>query len=337
MISVKGLRKHYQVHKRPPGLKAALRSLVHRDYTTVKAVDGISFDIRPGERVGFLGPNGAGKTTTLKVLAGLLHPSDGEVRVDGHVPRHREDAFLKKIMLVMGQKQQLLWDLPPSETFELNRAIYDGPAAQYRRTLDELVGLLELGDLIGKPTRQLSLGERMKCELAAALIHRPKVLFLDEPTIGLDVSMQVTMRSFIKAYNESTGATLILTSHYMDDVAALCPRVIVIDKGTLSYDGGLEALAQRVRPEKRVVLRLERAVDAHAIASLGKVVTHEAGMAVLQVPQEAVNATVARALGHLPVLDLTVENAPLEEVMSELFAQNRAARLAPAQASVEVA
>ena len=327
MISVKGLRKHYQVHKRPPGLKAALRSLVHRDYTTVKAVDGISFDIRPGERVGFLGPNGAGKTTTLKVLAGLLHPSAGEVRVDGHVPRHREDAFLKKIMLVMGQKQQLLWDLPPSETFELNRAIYDVPAAQYRRTVDELVSLLELGDLIGKPTRQLSLGERMKCELAAALIHRPKVLFLDEPTIGLDVSMQVTMRSFIKAYNESTGATLILTSHYMDDVAALCPRVIVIDKGTLSYDGSLTALAQRVRPEKRVVLRLEREVDAAQLATLGKVVTHEAGMAVLQVPQEAVNATVARALGSLPVLDLTVENAPLEEVMSELFAQNRAARV----------
>ncbi|MBF5042104.1 ATP-binding cassette domain-containing protein [Aggregicoccus sp. 17bor-14] len=338
MISVKGLRKHYQVHKRPPGLKAALRSLVHRDYTTVKAVDGISFDIRPGERVGFLGPNGAGKTTTLKVLSGLLHPSEGEVRVDGHVPRHREDAFLKKIMLVMGQKQQLLWDLPPSETFELNRAIYDVPMAQYRRTVDELVGLLELGDLIGKPTRQLSLGERMKCELAAALIHRPKVLFLDEPTIGLDVSMQVTMRRFIKAYNESTGATLILTSHYMDDVAALCPRVVVIDKGQLSYDGGLEALAQRVRPEKRVVLRLEREVDAAALAPLGKVVTHEAGMAVLQVSQEAVNATVARALGQLPVLDLTVENAPLEEVMSELFSQNRAARLAaPAESSAEVA
>ena len=326
MISVKGLRKHYQVHKRPPGLKAALRSLVHRDYTTVRAVDGISFDIRPGERVGFLGPNGAGKTTTLKVLAGLLHPSDGEVRVDGHVPRHREDAFLKKIMLVMGQKQQLLWDLPPSETFELNRAIYDVPAAQYRRTVDELVSLLELGDLIGKPTRQLSLGERMKCELAAALIHRPKVLFLDEPTIGLDVSMQVTMRSFIKAYNESTGATLILTSHYMDDVAALCPRVIVIDKGQLSYDGGLDALVQRVRPEKRVVLRLNQPVAAESLAPLGKVVTHDNVTAVLQVPQESVNTTVSRALSSLPVQDLTVENAPLEEVMSELFAETKARR-----------
>ena len=326
MISVRDLRKHYQVHKRPPGLKAALRSVIHRTYTSVKAVDGISFEIKPGERVGFLGPNGAGKTTTLKVLSGLLHPSSGEVRVDGHVPRHREDAFLKKIMLVMGQKQQLLWDLPPAETFELNRAIYDVPRAQFKQTLEELVTLLELEELISKPTRQLSLGERMKCELAAALIHRPKVLFLDEPTIGLDVSMQATMRTFIKSYNERNGATLILTSHYMDDVAALCPRVIVIDKGLLSYDGGLDALVQRVRPEKRVVLRLNQAVTADSLASLGKVVTHDNATAVLQVPQDAVNATVSRALSSLPVQDLTVENAPLEEVMSELFAETKARR-----------
>ncbi|QRK09175.1 ATP-binding cassette domain-containing protein [Archangium violaceum] len=326
MISVRDLRKHYQVHKRPPGLMAALRSVFHRTYTTVKAVDGISFEIKPGERVGFLGPNGAGKTTTLKVLSGLLHPSSGEVLVDGHVPRHREDLFLKKIMLVMGQKQQLIWDLPPAETFELNRAIYDVPRAQYKQTLDELVGLLDLGELISKPTRQLSLGERMKCELAAALIHRPKVLFLDEPTIGLDVSMQATMRSFIKSYNERYGATLILTSHYMDDVAALCPRVIVIDKGMLSYDGGLDALVQRVRPEKRVVLRMNQVVDAATLTALGKVVTHDNVTAVLQVPQEAVNTTVSRALSSLPVQDLTVENAPLEEVMSELFAESKARR-----------
>ena len=326
MISVRDLRKHYQVHKRPPGLMAALRSVFHRTYTTVKAVDGISFEIKPGERVGFLGPNGAGKTTTLKVLSGLLHPSSGEVLVDGHVPRHREDAFLKKIMLVMGQKQQLLWDLPPAETFELNRAIYDVPRAQYKQTLDELVTLLELEELIVKPARQLSLGERMKCELAAALIHRPRVLFLDEPTIGLDVSMQSTMRAFIKSYNERYGATLILTSHYMDDVAALCPRVIVIDKGQLSYDGGLEALVQRVRPEKRVVLRLTQAVEAASLLALGKVVTHDDVSAVLQVPQESVNTTVSRALSTLPVRDLTVENAPLEEVMSELFAETKARR-----------
>jgi len=334
MISVADLHKHYQVHRRPPGLKAALRSVLHRSYTTVRAVDGITFEIRPGERVGFLGPNGAGKTTTLKVLSGLLHPTSGEVLVDGHVPRRREHAFLKKIMLVTGQKQQLLWDLPPAETLELNRAIYDVPVAEFRETMAELTELLELGDLITKPTRQLSLGERMKCELAAALIHRPRVLFMDEPTIGLDVSMQAAIRGFIKRYNERQGATILLTSHYMDDVAALCPRVIVIDKGKLSYDGGLEALVRRVRPEKRVVLHLDRPVEAATLAQLGRVVTHDTAEAVLQVTQAAVNATVTKALATLPVRDLTVENAPLEEVMSELFARSRAARESEQEATL---
>jgi ABC-2 type transport system ATP-binding protein len=330
MISVRDLRKHYQVHQRPPGLAAAARSLFHRTYTAVKAVDGIDFEIAAGERVGFLGPNGAGKTTTLKVLSGLLYPSQGEARVDGHLPHQREDGFLKKIMLVMGQKQQLLWDLPPADTFELNRAIYGVPTAQFKETVGELTSLLELEELVRKPTRQLSLGERMKCELAAALIHRPKVLFLDEPTIGLDVSMQATIRRFIRAYNERYEATLILTSHYMDDVAALCPRVIVIDKGQLSYDGALDALVRRIRPEKRVVLHLEGQVAEEALAALGKVVSHQAGQAVLQVPQAEVNQIVSRALGSLPVKDLTVENAPLEEVMSELFSRSRAERAAAA-------
>src|SRR5580692_3263083 len=262
MIRVRALRKRFDVYERSPGIAAALRSLVRRQTRPVMAVDGIDLDIASGERVGFLGPNGAGKTTTLKVLAGLLHPTSGEVRVDGHEPRRREDAFLKKIMLVLGQKQQLLWDLPPSETFELNRAVYDVPRAQYQATLKELTELLDLGDLAKKPARTLSLGERMKCELAAALIHRPKLLFLDEPTIGLDVSMQAVVRSFVKRYNERHGATLLLTSHYMDDVAHLCPRVIVIDRGKLVYDGALDALVTRIRPDKRVVLRFSRAVEA---------------------------------------------------------------------------
>jgi ABC-2 type transport system ATP-binding protein len=324
MISVRGLHKHYTVHKRPPGLKAAFTSLFRRVPITVKAVDGISFEIEAGERVGFLGPNGAGKTTTLKVLSGLLYPSSGEVHVDSHVPQRREDAFLKKIMLVMGQKQQLLWDLPPSETFALNRAIYEVPEAEFHRRMAELTQLLELQDLVNKPTRTLSLGERMKCELAAALVHGPKVLFLDEPTIGLDVSMQATIRSFIRRYNEETGATLLLTSHYMDDVAALCPRVIVIDKGTLSYDGRLDGLVRRMRPEKRVVLRLDRPAPALALEGLGKVVSQDAAQVVLQVRQDAVSLTVARALQTLSVRDLTVEDPPLEEVMSELFNQTRA-------------
>ena len=326
MIRVSGLKKHYRVHKRPPGLKAAVKALFKRQYEVVKAVDGIDFYIDRGERVGFLGPNGAGKTTTLKMASGLLHPTSGEVTVDGHTPQKRENDFLKKIMLVMGQKQQLMWDLPPADTYELNRAIYDVPRPEFTKRLKELTELLELGDLVNKPTRQLSLGERMKCELAGALVHGPKVLFLDEPTIGLDVSMQVSMRDFIRRYNEEHGATLILTSHYMDDVAALCPRVIVIDKGALSFDGKLEALVTQVRPEKRLTLRFSAPVAREQVAELGNLVKHEPAQAVLLVAQSAMNAAVAKALATLPVQDLNVENPPLEEVMSELFSRSRAAR-----------
>jgi ABC-2 type transport system ATP-binding protein len=328
VIVVRGLRKHYKVHERPPGVAAAFRSLFRRTYKTVAAVDGIDFTIESGERVGFLGPNGAGKTTTLKVLAGLLHPTSGEVTVDGYEPRRRDDAFLKTIMLVLGQKQQLMWDLPPSETFELNRAVYDIPRAQFVETMRELSDLLELGDLVKKPVRTLSLGERMKCELAAALVHRPRVLFLDEPTIGLDVSMQATVRDFVKSYNEKYGATLILTSHYMEDVARLCPRVIVIDKGKLVYDGTLDELVTRIRPDKRIVLRFSHPVDEHDLAAFGRVVRHGAGESALDVHKDAVNRVVGQALAQLPVSDLTVESPPLEEVMSELFARGRAARAA---------
>jgi ABC-2 type transport system ATP-binding protein len=324
VIHVRSLRKHYQVHERAPGVGAALRSVFHRTYRTVAAVDGIDFDIAAGERVGFLGPNGAGKTTTLKVLSGLLHPTSGEVSVDGHGPRRREDAFLKKIMLVLGQKQQLLWDLPPSDTFELNRAVYDVPRPQFEETMRELEELLELGDLVKKPTRTLSLGERMKCELAAALVHRPKVLFLDEPTIGLDVSMQETVRAFVERYNARYGATILLTSHYMEDVQRLCPRIIVIDKGLLVYDGPLEQLVARIRPDKRIVLRFSGPVDRSDLVAYGTVVRHDAGESVLDVHKDAVNRVVTQALAKLPVTDLTVENPPLEEVMSELFARHRA-------------
>src|SRR5262249_13329224 len=209
----------------------------------------------PGERVGFLGPNGAGKTTTLKILSGLLHPTSGTVKVAGYVPQQRDRNFLRRITLVMGQKQQLLWDLPPVETFAQNRAIYEVPRAAFNSPPRELEELLDLPAISKKPTRQLSLGERMKCELAAALLHRPDILFLDEPTIGLDVSMQLGVREFIRRYNERWGATTLLTSHYMDDVAALCPRVIVIDKGRLFYDGDLRLLAQTLRPDKSIVLR----------------------------------------------------------------------------------
>jgi ABC-2 type transport system ATP-binding protein len=325
VIQVRGLTKHYKVHRRPPGVAAALRSVIHRQYETVKAVDGIDFHVSPGERVGFLGPNGAGKTTTLKMLSGLLHPTAGDVLVAGHVPRRREPVFLKKITLVMGQKQQLIWDLPPAETFALNRAVYDIPPREFEETLSELTALLEIADLVGKPARQLSLGERMKCELAAALLHRPTVLFLDEPTIGLDVSMQATVRGFVKAYNERFGASVLLTSHYMDDVVALCPRVIVIDRGRLIYDGDLRKLALTVRPDKRVLLRLDRAVPRAELSRFGGVVSADDAQAVIQVSASEVSGAVGRILAALPVSDLTVEDPPLEEVMSELFRTSRQA------------
>lgn len=325
VITVDKLVKHYRVHSRPAGVAAAVKSLFHRKYETVRAVDDISFSIARGERVGFLGPNGAGKTTTLKVLAGLLYPTGGEVRVAGFSPAERRTEFLRSIMLVTGQKQQLLWDLPPAETFELNRAIYDIPRAEFQETVKELSQLLDLDPLLKKPSRQLSLGERMKCELAAALLHRPKVLFLDEPTIGLDVTMQATVRSFIKSYNERHGATFLLTSHYMEDVAALCPRIVVIAHGKITFDGALAGLVRRMRPEKRVSLRLDRDVQRQDLDGLGgKVVTHEDGVVVLHVGQDEMNRVVASALARLPVVDLTVEEAPLEEVVSELFGKARA-------------
>jgi len=321
-----GLKKHFRVSKREAGIAASIKALFSRRHETVRAVDGVSFSIRAGERVGFLGPNGAGKTTTLKMLCGLLYPTEGTVEVAGHVPQRRESAFLDQIMLVMGQKQQLVWDLPPADTFELNRAVYQVDRAQYEQTVGELVELLDLGDLISKPTRELSLGERMKCELVAALIHRPKVLFLDEPTIGLDVSTQVKVREFIRDYNERYGATLMLTSHYMDDVAALCPRVIVIDKGRLSYDGSLEELVRQVRPEKRLTLHLREEVGEDVLRGLGALVERTRGEVVFQIPQDQLARTVSRALETLDVSDFTVEAAPLEEVMSELFAKSRADR-----------
>ena len=323
MIDVEHLSKHYRVHRREPGLRAALRSLVHRPTEIVRAVDDVSFHIAAGERVGFLGPNGAGKTTTLKVLSGLLHPTAGQVAVLGYTPKERTREFLQQITLVMGQKQQLLWDLPPSETFLLNRAIYDIPRPQYAETMAELTELLDLGPLLGKPTRQLSLGERMKCELAVALLHRPRVLFLDEPTIGLDVSMQATVRSFVRAYNERFAATVLLTSHYMDDVAELCPRVLVIDRGHVIYDGPLGELVRSVRPDKRVILRLARAVARRDLEALGTVVSHTPELAVLQVRQEQLQASVQRALSQLPLRDLSVEDPPLEEVMRDLLAAPR--------------
>ena len=282
-------------------------------------MDGITIDLAPGEIVGFLGPNGAGKTTTLKMLSGLLHPTSGELSVLSYVPWRRDKAFLRQITLVMGQRNQLVWDIPAADSFELNRAIYRIPAADYKRTLDELVALLELQPLLRKPVRNLSLGERMKCEIAAALLHRPQVVFLDEPTIGLDVTMQRRIRTFIAEYNRRTGATVLLTSHYMADVEALCRRVIVIHHGKLLFDGELADLVRRFTAHKTIVVQLKDcAADLHAY---GEVVSCEDGRLTLRVPKTETARVTERLLADLPIIDLTVADPPIEEIIEQVFAQ----------------
>jgi ABC-2 type transport system ATP-binding protein len=293
--------------------------MVRRRHRSVVAVDRISFAVEPGEVVGFLGPNGAGKTTTLKVLSGLLHPTGGSVSVLGHVPWRREKAFLRQITLVMGQRSQLSWDIPAIDSFELNRAIYRIPPAQFRQTVDELVELLELGSLVSKPVRNLSLGERMKCEIAAALLHRPQVLFLDEPTIGLDVTMQRRIRAFVAEYNRRHAATILLTSHYMADVEALCKRVIVIHRGTLLFDGDLTTLVRRFAPHKTIVVELMN--GATDLRRYGEVLAQRDGQVTLRVPKPDTARTTERLLADLPVLDLTVADPPIEEVIEQVFAQ----------------
>ncbi len=319
-IIVNKLSKHYEVHKKEPGLAGSLKAFVRRRYETVKAVDAISLSIEPGEMVGFLGPNGAGKTTTLKVLSGLLYPTAGEVSVHGFTPFERKPAFLKQITLVMGQKQQLFWDLPALETFEVNKAIYEVPEAQYRRTLDELSDLLELGDLLKKQVRKLSLGERMKCELAAALLHQPRVLFLDEPTIGLDVTMQARVREFVAEYNRRYSATVLLTSHYMADVTALCKRVIVINRGRLLYDGNLQSLVEQVAPHKLIHVTLSRPVTAAELAGYGEIKRLEGLEAELLVERAETTRIGARLLAEQPVADINIAEPPIEEIISEVFA-----------------
>src|SRR5688500_12369371 len=316
-IRVERLRKSYFVHERAAGVMASLRSLVKRKTREVQAVDDITFSVQPGEVVGFLGPNGAGKTTTLKMLSGLLHPTAGAVEVLGHVPWKREKAYLREITLVMGNRNQLQWDIPAVDSFELNRAIYRIPRDQFRHTLDELTELLDLGSLVNKPVRQLSLGERMKCEVAASLLHRPKILFLDEPTLGLDVTMQRRIRGFIAEYNRRHGATVLLTSHYMLDVQALCKRVIVIHHGRLLFDGQLGDLVRRFSPHKTIVVEL--AEGSADLSRFGEVVSADEGRITLRVPKSETARVTERLLASVPIADLTVEDPPIEEGIEQGF------------------
>ncbi len=327
-IRLDRLGKRFRVNQREPGLWSAFKALFVREYVEVDAVHELSFEIPRGQRVGFLGPNGAGKTTTLKMLAGLLYPTSGRAEVLGHEPAQRSSAFLRSIALVMGQKRQLSWDLPALDTFELNRVVFDVARPVYEQRLAELIELLDLAAIVRKPVRTLSLGERMKCELVAALLHGPQVLFLDEPTIGMDVSMQLAMREFVREYNRRTGATVVLTSHYMEDVAALCERIVVIDEGTLRFDGSIDALVRRIRPLRRVSVRAEQLPSAEQLADLGELAHHEPPLLALDVAPERVPEAVARLIALPGSHDLAVADAPLEEVMRELFSSNRAGKRA---------
>jgi ABC-2 type transport system ATP-binding protein len=298
--------------------------LIRRRNKAVTAVDGVSFDIEPGEVVGFLGPNGAGKTTTLKMLSGLLYPTSGELSVLGYVPSKRQAAYLRQMTMVMGNRNQLQWDLPALDSYELLRAIYRLDPADFRKTRDEFIELLDLGDLVRKPVRNLSLGERMKVETAGALLHRPQVLFLDEPTIGLDVTMQKRIRSFVAEYNARYGATVLLTSHYMADVQALCKRVIVIHHGRILFDGELAALATRFGAEKTIGVTLKEGAAGIDFSPYGRLAGIEDGKVSLKVARDVAPDIAGRLLRDLPVADLTIEDPPIEDVIESVFASGSA-------------
>ncbi len=334
MVIVRDLQKHYTIHEKEPGLAGSLRSFIRRTYKTVRAVDGVSFSIDAGEMVGFLGPNGAGKTTTLKMLSGLLHPTGGTVTVSGFTPKERRTPFLKTITLVMGQKQQLLWDLPALDSFRVNQAIYEIPDDEYAATMREFSEILELDGILKKQVRKLSLGERMKCELAAALLHRPRVLFLDEPTIGLDVNMQVRIREFVAEYNRRFNATVMLTSHYMADVTALCKRIIVVDKGQIIFDGDLSELVERAAPRKIVRVELAQDISDGELARYGDVASREGRRAELRVNRADTSQIAARLLADLPIADVTIEDPPIEDVIGSIFGRQPAPEPEPVEVVV---
>ncbi len=319
-VVAENLTKVFVVSKKAPGLKGTLRHLLAREYVHVEAVRGVSFTLHQGEIVGFLGPNGAGKTTTLKMLAGLLYPSAGRAEVLGFVPHERKRAFLERIALVMGNKTQLVWDLAVWDSIVLQAAAFGLPDALARERATRLARMLKIEALLSRPVRKLSLGERMKAEILVGLLHFPQVLFLDEPTLGLDVTSQKAIRDFVRAYRDETGASVLLTSHYMADIEALAERVLVIHEGRLVYDGGLSGLVTKAAPEKALLLKFREPVAKERLEGLGKVVAWTPLEARLLVLRERVLEAVSRALATLPVRDLAVEEPGLEEVIRRLFA-----------------
>lgn len=323
VISVENLCKFYSVYKKEPGFSGSLRSLVKRKYETVKAVENISFQIEEGEFVGFIGPNGAGKTTTLKCLSGLLYPTSGKIDVLGYTPFDRKNEFLKQVSLVLGQKNQLWWDLPAMETFLLIKEIYQIEDKQFTETVEELTTLLDTKKFLNTPVRKLSLGQRMKMELTASLIHRPKVLFLDEPTIGLDVVMQKKIREFLKEYNEKYKATIILTSHYMGDVEELCKRVIIINYGKILYDGGLDELIKVHSPFKQIKVILDKPETEEKLSSFGNLMSYNFPEWTLKVKKEETNRIAADILNNYSVEDINIEDSEIDEIIRDVFSKGK--------------
>ena len=321
-ILTRGLRKVYRVFRKEPGLGGAIRGLFHRRYDEVVAVEGVNLEIGHGELVGFLGPNGAGKTTTLKMLSGLLHPSGGTAHVLGHVPWEREVLFRRQISLLLGQKNQLLWDLPARESFELNRAIYGIEPSTAQRTIDHLSALLEVRNLLDKPVRELSLGERMKMELIAALLHKPKILFLDEPTLGLDVVSQHRVRDFLRHLVAEEKITTILTSHYLQDIEALCRRVVIIDHGRIIHDGSWEQIVRSFSDRKEIVLRFVGTPPDLRGDEWGEVVSRDAATLRLRVTPSRATEISRRAIDLPGLEDIRIEAMPVEEVIRRVFASS---------------
>jgi len=321
LIEIEKLSKSYRVYQKREGLFASLRGLVHRQYRVVEAVREVDLTVKQGEFVAFLGPNGAGKTTTLKLLSGVVTPTSGTARVMGHVPWRRENAYRRRFALVMGQKNQLWWDLPAQESFRLHQQIYRIAPESFQGTLDELTDLLKVGTLMGQPVRELSLGERMKMELIAALLHSPDVLFLDEPTIGLDVIAQHNIQQFLKYYQEKRQITIMLTSHYMKDVTALCRRVVIITHGRIVYDGSLAGIIDHFSNDKIVTILFAEDQALDALARYGTVLEIEPPKARLRIDRREVAHVLAMILDRFSIDDIAVEDPPLEDVIARAFAE----------------
>ena len=320
-IEVEDLVKTFTSLKKDPGLRGTLKSLVSRQTVSVQAVKGVSFSIPAGEIVGFLGPNGAGKTTTLKMLSGILYPTSGRASVLGYTPWERKNPYLRQISLVMGQKNQLWWDLPASDSFLLLKEIYEIPGDVYQRRVSELTELLDLGPLLATQVRKLSLGERMKCELVAALLYAPKVVFLDEPTIGLDVVSQTRIRDFLKTFQQREGSTIILTSHYMQDIQELCDRVVIIDHGTVVFDDRLAGLVARYSGSKRLRLTFDRPVAERDLAAFGLVTAFDGTHGTLEVSRAESAAVAGAVLSRLPVADIAIDEVEAEEIIRRMFTE----------------